>query len=499
MKKVIEQFERMCEKQYFPLILALIAFSFLSVFSWSTSPFFTHDGMDSAVFKTMGQALLKGKVLYRDIFDHKGPYLYFINALGQWLIHGRTGIFLLQVISLSIALCYMFNTAKLFIKPFLSLICLLLALIFFGGHIQEGNQCEEWMMYTICISFYYVCFYFAKKSSYDHPLHYSFIYGLCFGFSFFIRPNDAVAWFGGIMMGVALWLLYQKKYRNAILNTLCFLSGFIVMAIPVLIYFGYYNAIPDMWYGLVGFNQEYSGGILNLIQSCFEKNKPFLILIYAIFIWLIYDTGYEKLLFVITPAYGAAVLLMGTAMFLHYSICFVPFCLLFLTFFFLKSQKTYWTIAVFCILLHFSAYYKGQFAVSPSVMKWNRTGQQAVYKQAKHLFAHIPESEKDSIWNYGLCWEGHNGGGGLQSEFSVFCHSEIVPCNKITIGKNERLESEDMISTHRPKWILLQPTQPTGWFNRKTFPADSLFIASHYDVIAQSDTTICKLTLYKRR
>ena len=36
---------------------------------------------DNAVFYLMGRARLQGKVLYRDMFDHKTPYVYFINAL----------------------------------------------------------------------------------------------------------------------------------------------------------------------------------------------------------------------------------------------------------------------------------------------------------------------------------------------------------------------------------------------------------------------------------
>lgn len=498
MKKIVQLFENICENKYFPILFLLVSIFFLSIFSWSTSPLFTHDGMDSAVFKTMGQALLKGKVLYKDIFDHKGPILYFIDALGQWLIPGRMGIFLLQVSALSIASLYMFKTSKLFLKPSLAFICLLLALLFFGGHIQEGNQCEEWMMYAICISFYYVCSYLVERSEQNHPLYYSLIYGLCFGFSFFIRPNDAVAWVGGIILGITLWLFYRRKYKNAILNILCFWGGFLIIAIPILIYFGSNDAISDLWYGLVEFNRGYSGGVFHLILSCFKKGKLFLILLFVIFIWLLYNTKYEKLLLFITPAFLMAVFLMGSGMFLHYSICLTPFWLLFFTFFFLKSKKTHWTIAVLCVLIHFSEYYRGQFVIKPSVIKWNRTGQQAVYKEAERLFAFVPESEKDSIWNYGLAWEG-GVDGGMQSEFSIFCHLGIVQCNKITIGKNEYLENEDLISQHFPKWIIIQQPKKSSWFHREHFTRDSIFITSHYDIIAQSDTTICNLRLYRRQ
>lgn len=499
MKKMVEWFGRVCERKYFPIIFLPLAFLFLGIFSWSTSPLFINEGADSAVFKTMGQALLQGKVIYRDIFDHKGPYLYFINALGQWLIPGRTGIFVLQVAACSTALWYLFRTAKLFLKSSSALICVVLSLVFFGGHILEGNQCEEWMMYVVCIAFYYACSYFVNKHEEDHPPLYAFLYGLCFGFSFFIRPNDAVAWVGGIMSGLVVWLFYRKRYKNALINGLCFFCGFSVMALPVLIYFGYHGAISDMWYGLIGFNHEYSGGLIFLLRTCFTKSKLFLLLLFALFVWLVYDTKYERVLFFVSPAFLFAVLLMGNNMFLHYLICFVPFWLLFFTFFMVKSRRTYWTIAIFCFLLHYSQIYKGEFWINPSVMKWNTTGQRAVYNQAESLLSLIPESQKDSIWNYNLHWEAYSKDK-WQSEFSVYCYFGIVPCNKVTRGINDRLEKEDDISQRNPKWILYQQKRrDISWNERKNFTADSIFIASHYDMIAQTDTAICKLRLYKRR
>lgn len=491
----INWFERISEKKYFILVFFLIAFLFLSLFSWSTSPFYIYDGMDSAVFKTMGQALLKGKILYKDIFDHKGPYLYFINALGQWMIPGHLGIFLLQVSALGIAMWYLFRTAHLFLKSFPSLICMLLSLLVLAMHLNDGNQCEEWMMYALCIAFYYVCSYFAKDSSRDHPLSYSFIYGLCFGFTFFIRPNDAVAWIGGLMTGIVLWLFYCKKYKNTALNILCFTGGFSLMAIPVLVYFGDHNTLPEMWYGLIGFNKEYSGGILLLFKSCLMSRKLFLLLLFVPFFGLVYTSKYRSLLFVTTPAFALAILLTGSNLFLHYFICFTPFFLLLFSFVALQSLKNnYLRLIALCLcLLAFERYNNRYSVINLPMIRWYSYGHHSVYKQAKRLFDFIPDCERDSVWNYNLAWEGKKDG--VQSEISIFCHYGIVPCNKILIGKNEQLERDDLISIHCPKWIIFQQS---SWQIRTTARKDSSYIASHYDIVAQSDTTICKLTLYRR-
>ena len=87
MPKVIQSFitkgNNITESKLFPLTFIPLAISFLLAFSPSTSPLWFFVGEDSGVFKSFGQAIIQGKVIYKDIFDNKGPILYFINALGQ--------------------------------------------------------------------------------------------------------------------------------------------------------------------------------------------------------------------------------------------------------------------------------------------------------------------------------------------------------------------------------------------------------------------------------
>jgi hypothetical protein len=123
-----------CNKRLFPLIFIPLSALFLLVFSCSTNPFSTVDGFDSTVFKYMGQALAEGKVIYRDLFDNKGPILYFINAIPFFLggdYFTRFPLFLLQLIGLSASMWFMYRTARLFAGGFWSLISLLVSLLLY--------------------------------------------------------------------------------------------------------------------------------------------------------------------------------------------------------------------------------------------------------------------------------------------------------------------------------------------------------------------------------
>lgn len=56
-------------------------------------------GRDSGVFLYIGQQILDGSIPYRDIWDHKGPVIYYINAVGLFIGHGSLwGVWLVQLI-----------------------------------------------------------------------------------------------------------------------------------------------------------------------------------------------------------------------------------------------------------------------------------------------------------------------------------------------------------------------------------------------------------------
>ena len=90
----------------------------LLLFCSGTSPLYNgHDWTDANTYLTMGRGLLHGVVPYRDLFDHKGPLLYFVYALGALLSpSGFFGIYLLQAAALGTALFFLYQTALLVLE-----------------------------------------------------------------------------------------------------------------------------------------------------------------------------------------------------------------------------------------------------------------------------------------------------------------------------------------------------------------------------------------------
>ena len=132
----------------FYLTLFLVSFVFLSVFSYYTSPFTTCDnGYDAAFFRLVGQGMTKGYLPYRDFFDMKGPFLFFIEYLGQILSYGRTGIFLVQWINLFFSLVVISKLFELYqIRNRILQIGLMLSLAYIASFTFEGEEADVYMI-----------------------------------------------------------------------------------------------------------------------------------------------------------------------------------------------------------------------------------------------------------------------------------------------------------------------------------------------------------------
>ena len=60
----------------------LISSIFLLLFSSYASPLNNYYWGDAAIFRTLGLGWLNGKVIFKDLFDQKGPYLYLFQMIG---------------------------------------------------------------------------------------------------------------------------------------------------------------------------------------------------------------------------------------------------------------------------------------------------------------------------------------------------------------------------------------------------------------------------------
>ena len=93
-----------------------------------------------------GRMVAEGKVPYLDFFDMKGPIIFFIEGLGQWLADGKMGIFIIQnLFFLAISgLCY--AIARRFVKEGPAFLIVILNLLVLAATTTGGNFTEEFSL-----------------------------------------------------------------------------------------------------------------------------------------------------------------------------------------------------------------------------------------------------------------------------------------------------------------------------------------------------------------
>ena len=169
-------------------------------------------GCDSAFFILVGQGMTKGLLPYRDFFDMKGPFLFFLEFIGQMISYGRTGAFIIQCINLSVCLYIIGKTSDMFSYRLIwlhRLVAFLPVLTVAVMTFEGGNLTEEFCLPVILLSLYFCLRYFKETEithEYKHPVMYSLFYGAAVGYICFIRITNA-ATIGAVLVTVFLLLL----------------------------------------------------------------------------------------------------------------------------------------------------------------------------------------------------------------------------------------------------------------------------------------------------
>lgn len=310
--------------------LILMSFAFVYVFSYSTSFRYDFLGGDSSIFQSVGKYWAQGYLPYVDLFEHKGALLFLFNALG-YAIYPRSGIMVPQIICLYVSCLFVWRAMGLYSSSAWKIFFMLLTLIYYAAHYQEGNHPTEYSVLFLSAAAY--CFLRALKDSegkkFFHPPLYGFIYGFGFGACALIRLSDAAQICCQTFLA-AIFLLQAQDFRNLRQNVLSFCAGFATILLPFVIYFAAHGALYDAFYGTILFNLKYTAQPLQQLQTLIlviyysVHFMPFLILTAASLLKISSDRRSRLAwsgLFC-----GAAILLMLTNFrpFRHYCTIFLP-------------------------------------------------------------------------------------------------------------------------------------------------------------------------------
>ena len=462
------RFEKLLNSSYSPLLLFLGSFAFVTLFSRSTSFLYAFEGADPSIFKQMGRAVVKGKLLYIDYFDNKGCLLYFIHALGLWL-GGNTALLLMQSVSLTVTLVLWNKTLALYRSAKQRVLFLFIALFMLLCFYGSGDQSQEWCLPFISYPLLIFC-RARKENTTVRPLQMLGI-GLCFGVITFIQINNACAFLGFI---ACLWIQYlrEKDFRKLFSSLGCFILGWLFIAIPCVSYF-YVKAgwpgVDEMFYASFLSNFEYLGAQQTIYWHHVLPYSIFILSLLAIN-WF----GLRKQQNLLVPVILSLLLFAvtyGRWCNAFYLIALIPLCIVSMMGIDFKAwRRTMLVLAVFslaCVAL------MGSVVVFQVVndLILRKDKETVIYDRFHHCLENVPMDERDSIYNFNLFWHGTN----------MMEHEGLLQCNRVlfttSLFRLPRLIKEETSKKNGPpKWMILS-------FDKKYDENDMRFILENYELV----------------
>lgn len=447
------------------LFISAFSVAFLLLLSASTSPLYTDycDG-DSSIFMIIGKAIASGKDVYRDFFDHKGPLLFYLNALGFYMTGTKSGVFIIQCVFLSLTSVFIYKTARIFTKTFRSLICVIVTILAFAATICDGNLSEEYCMLFCVIPIYLAVKVFAIAEDEPHPALYSAIYGACFALCAFIRVNNGVM-IGGVALVTLVTEFISGRVKNALINLASLFIGMAAVAVPTCLFFASKGLLGDMIFATFTFNFLYASDgaeqTASLLSVLLQWTLPVAVLIIISVIFANRLGAKVTTLITTVSLFALIPALMGFA-YIHYYTTLIPLISFYCAvFFFIATRRiTFWTV-VLCAAMVFplSSYFVSfSYNTNHYISKLQRQSDPVTYRDihsdihysATQLSARIPEEDRDSVFGYDVA-------------AAWFLEADILPCFRLFTLQESwashypsfgREVNQFMIDTP-PKWVVI--------------------------------------------
>ncbi|MCR5590855.1 MAG: hypothetical protein K6F73_04925 [Lachnospiraceae bacterium] len=431
----------------------------LFLFSLWTSPYYRlWYGCDASFFTLVGRGILNGKIPYRDFFDLKGPYFFFVEALGQLLAHDRLGAFLIQIPFAFASLVLIYEICLLFISKKKALFVML---VYLWGNITTlwgGNTLEEFALPLSLACLYAVLKAVVrnKKTFNELPDLLIAALGLCLGIDIFSKISV-----GAPVLGIIAAVLYanisSKNFRRLLINIVYILLGVAVAALPVIIYFGANGALSDMFFCVFVLGFSRSTNYYESFNLTWELKLSGCV--FAFIFAVLHRDRLKKELSIMLMAMSAATWLLlhlGTPFYYYfttvYPVLILALILLLKTykpFILFENRKQAAVLALFFVYL---CYYIPSGLDSVQTVLYDRDFEAAeqFYENATDIGALIPECDRGSVFSFMI-------------DMQMFEANDIIPCCRYVVNlpffielyPQAQTDILDMLENDPPKWLII--------------------------------------------
>lgn len=265
----------------FRLLLACAAsFSVLAVCSKSSFLYPMNDWVDVNCFFTVGRGIRHGLVPYRDLYDQKGPLVYFVYALAALVSESSfLGVFLLEGVCFACFLHLGGRIAETLSgrkEAYCLSVPLLAILVPVTPAFSHGSSAEELFLPVFALGLFILLRAMREKRALQNRE--GFALGLCAAAALWTKYTF-LGLFLGLALAALLWYGFTGRIRDLPRLIGFFLLGCAALTAFVIGWFALNGALGDLWQAyfvdnLTRYSQNIRGGAYDAPLPNLLNNLP---------------------------------------------------------------------------------------------------------------------------------------------------------------------------------------------------------------------------------
>jgi len=229
------------------LFTTLVATVLLLIATKSSPLYPLNDWVDANAIFTVGKGMMDGTVVYKDIFEQKGPALYAIHGVGSLISHNTfLGMYLLEVVAFSCFLFFALKIMSIYVSKHMALVGTVLTgfLIVFVTNFVHGNSAEEYCLPLLAISMYHLLYHLRFRYTMEMPTWMVLFNGILAGCVVWIKYSMIGYWFGWMLV-LLFSLVLLRKFGTILKTSIVFLLGMALSGVPWVLYFIENNGLNE--------------------------------------------------------------------------------------------------------------------------------------------------------------------------------------------------------------------------------------------------------------
>jgi len=458
----------------------LIAASVLFFCSKSSPGYPVNDWSDANIYFSIGKGMTEGRIVYRDLYDHKGPLLYALHALCAWIsFTDFTGVFVMEVLLASSFLYAAHRFMRLFAEERAASVLLpvLAVIVYSSFSFSEGDSAEEMALPLMMATLAAVCAHFRsgrREMQTGSLILHGFLTGCVFWIKFTMIGVHA-----GLLGWVLLSVLIHQEWKAFFRSLGWLMAGFALSTLPWVFYFGLNGAIGD-WLKVYLYDNLFlysgqSAGILSRVKAMALagldwalENLRYTVLAAAGLVWFAVREKECRTAVLLSAALGALAVFAGGKSYPYYGLALAGFAVLGLRVIASAIHPPKWLapaalalcVAACPVISHnMNADYGAPFG--------SEKKETMQYRIASHLPADA------TLLNYGFMDAGFFTAAGISPDVKYF-HQTNVPLQEmkdeqnryLSEGVTEYVVARNPLSQDVPYELIAEENSPNFWYEK---------------------------------